>query len=78
MGDFNLPKISWVDFEDFGLSPLGVTTDLEANLIDGLIDCDFQQLNSIPNQYGDTAFTLIAYSQIPVQMCRLEHQKHYC
>jgi hypothetical protein len=21
MGDFNLPKISWVDFDDFGLSP---------------------------------------------------------
>jgi Endonuclease-reverse transcriptase len=48
MGDFNLPKISWLDFEDFGLSP----TNLHANLIDGLIDCDFQQLNSTPNKYG--------------------------
>jgi hypothetical protein len=24
MGDFNLPKIVWADFEDFGLSPLGL------------------------------------------------------
>jgi hypothetical protein len=40
MGDFNLPKISWVDFDDFGLSRLGVTTDLEAKLVDGLINCD--------------------------------------
>jgi hypothetical protein len=52
MGDFNLPKISWVDFDDFGLSSLGVTTDLEAHLVDGLITCDLQQLNSIPIQYG--------------------------
>lgn len=52
MGDFNLPRVSWTDFEDFGLSPLGVTTDLEANLVDGLINCDFQQLNPYPNQYG--------------------------
>jgi hypothetical protein len=42
MGDFNLPKFSWVDFDDFGLSPLGVTTDLEAKLVDGLINCDLQ------------------------------------
>jgi hypothetical protein len=51
LGDFNLPKIVWMDFEDFGLSPLGVSTDLEANLIDGLTNCDLKQLNSIPNQF---------------------------
>jgi hypothetical protein len=34
MGDFKLPKISWVDFDDFGLSPLSVTTDLIAKLVD--------------------------------------------
>jgi hypothetical protein len=34
MGDFNLPKFVMMDFEDFGFSPLGVTADLKANLID--------------------------------------------
>jgi hypothetical protein len=52
MGDFNLTKIAWVDFEDFGLSPVGVTSDLEANLIDGLLNYDLKQLNSIQNKFG--------------------------
>ena len=53
LGDFNLPKISWlpIDIDSEELSPIGVTTDLEANLVDGLASCDFTQLNSIPNRY---------------------------
>jgi hypothetical protein len=51
MGDLNLPKVSWLNFEDFGLSPVGVSSDLEANLIDGLMNSDLQQLNSISNQF---------------------------
>jgi hypothetical protein len=52
MGDLNLPKVLWLNFEDFGLSPVGVLSNLEANLIDGLLNCYLQQLNSISIQFG--------------------------
>jgi hypothetical protein len=29
-----------------------VTTDLEIDLIGGLLNCDLEQINAIPNQYG--------------------------
>jgi hypothetical protein len=52
LGDFNLPKVAWLKFEDFDLTLTGIFTDLEAELIDGLIDCNMKQLNSIPNHNG--------------------------
>jgi hypothetical protein len=48
------PKISWlaIDNDSDELSPVGVTTDLEADLVDGLAECDLTQWNTIPNRYG--------------------------
>jgi hypothetical protein len=31
---------------------MGITTDLESNLIEGMLCCDLGQINSIPNQNG--------------------------
>jgi hypothetical protein len=73
MGDFNLPKIAWVDFEDFGLSPVGVTSDLEAHLIDGLLNYDLKQLNSIPNQFGVSS---ISSFLTPAPMWQLKRYRY--
>jgi hypothetical protein len=70
MGD--LPTIKWVDYEDFGLSPLSITTDLEAHLIDGLINCDLQPVIYISYQldvFLDLVFSIstIETSVVPVE-----------
>jgi hypothetical protein len=31
---------------------MGITTDLESDLIEGMLCCDLGQINSIPNQNG--------------------------
>jgi hypothetical protein len=40
------------------LLPMGITTDLESDLIEGMLCCDLGQINSIPNQ-NDTFLDLI-------------------
>jgi hypothetical protein len=51
LGDLNFPKIRW-SLQGDGLMPENVTTDLENDLIEGLLSCDLGQINAIPNQYG--------------------------
>jgi hypothetical protein len=41
-----------------GLLPVNVTTDLESDLIQGLLSCDLEQISAIHNQY-DRYFDLI-------------------
>jgi hypothetical protein len=50
LGDFNLPKVAWLKFEDFDLTPTGIFTDLEADLIDGLIDCNIYEAAKFDSQ----------------------------
>jgi hypothetical protein len=53
LGDFNLPKVEWEVQEDGStLLPMGITTNLESDLIEGLLCCDLGQINFIPNQKG--------------------------
>jgi hypothetical protein len=54
LGDFNLPKVKWGGGgvqEDGGstLLPMGITTDLQSDLMEGMLCCDLVQINSIPN-----------------------------
>jgi hypothetical protein len=51
LGDCNLPKIGWsLQGERVGLMPVNVTTDLESDMIEGLLSCDLGQINAIANQ----------------------------
>jgi hypothetical protein len=73
LGDFNLPKVEWGVQEDGGstLLPMGITNDLESDLIEGMLGCDLGQINSIPNQNG-TFLDLIfsnASTEITVEIC---------
>jgi hypothetical protein len=72
LGDFNLPKVEWGVQEDGStLVPMGVTTDLESDLIESMLCCDLGQINSIPNQNG-TFLDLIfsnAGTDITVEIC---------
>jgi hypothetical protein len=62
LDDFNLPKVEWgVQEEGSTLLPMGITTDLESDLIEGILCCDLGQINLIPNQNGtflDLIFTV--------------------
>jgi hypothetical protein len=47
---FNLSKVEWGVQEDESiLLPMGITTDLESDLIEVMLCCDLGQINSIPN-----------------------------
>jgi hypothetical protein len=53
LGDFNILKVEWwVQADGYTLLPMGITTDLESDLIEGMLCCDLSQINSIPNQNG--------------------------
>jgi hypothetical protein len=50
----------------------GITTDLESDLIEGMLCCDLGQINSIPNQNYGTFLDLIfsnASTDITVEIC---------
>jgi hypothetical protein len=83
LGDFNLPKVE-MGVQDYGFTflPMGITTDLESDLIEGMLCCDLGQINSIPNQIG-TFLDLIfsnASTDITVEICKspiLGLDRHY-
>jgi hypothetical protein len=55
LGDFNLLKVEWGVQEDGStLLPMGITTALESDLIEGMLccDCDLGRINLIPNENG--------------------------
>jgi hypothetical protein len=53
LSEFNLAKVEWGVQEDGStLLPMGITTDLENDLIEDMLCCDLGQINSIPNQNG--------------------------
>jgi hypothetical protein len=53
LGDFNLPKVEWGVQEDAStLLPMSITTDLESDLIEGMLCYDSGQINSTPIQNG--------------------------
>jgi hypothetical protein len=63
-----LPKIEWrLKGDGVGLMPMNVTTDLESDLIEGLLSCDLEQINATPNQYGRY---LVKFFRMPVRMLR--------
>jgi hypothetical protein len=72
LGDFNLPKVEWRVQEDGStLLPMGITTDLENDLIEGMLCYDLGQVNSTPIQNG-TFLDLIfssASTYITVEIC---------
>jgi hypothetical protein len=72
LGDFNLPKVEWGIQEDGStLLPMGITTDLESDLIEGMLCCDLDQINLTPNQNG-TFLDLIfskASTDIAIEIC---------
>jgi hypothetical protein len=72
LGDFNLPKVEWGIQEDGStLLPMGISTDLESDLIEGMLCCYLGQLISIPNQNG-TMLDLVfsnAGTDITVEIC---------
>jgi hypothetical protein len=50
LSDFNLPKVKWkIDEESGSMIPLNVTSNLENDLIGGLVGCDLDQINKRPN-----------------------------
>jgi hypothetical protein len=51
LGDFNLPKVEWGVQEDGSTKlPMGITTDLKSDLIEGMLCCDLGQINSKPER----------------------------
>jgi hypothetical protein len=72
-GDFNLPNVERGVQEDRStLLPMGIMTDLESDLIEGMLCCDLGQINSIPNQNGkflDLIFSN-AGTDITVEICK--------
>jgi hypothetical protein len=72
LGDFNLPKVEWeVQENGYTLLPMGITTDLESDLIEGMLCCDLGRINSIPNQNGTflDLFFSNASTDITVEIC---------
>jgi hypothetical protein len=74
LADFNLSKVEWrggVQEDESTMLPIGITTDLEYDLIEVMLCCDLGQINSIPNQNG-TFLELIfshAGTDITVEIC---------
>jgi hypothetical protein len=67
LGDFNLPKVRWkVDEESDSVVPLNVTTNLENGIIGGLLGCDLDQTNVVPNDI-DTFLDLV-YTNAAVEV----------
>jgi hypothetical protein len=67
LGDFNLPKVKWKVDEESGLMmPLNVTSDLESDLIGGLLGCDLDQIHERPNKNG--TFLDLVFTNVPVDM----------
>jgi hypothetical protein len=65
LGDVNLPKVKWkVEEESGSVIPLNVTSDLESDLIGGLLGCELDQINERPNENG-TLLDLV-FKSIPV------------
>jgi hypothetical protein len=82
LGDLNLAKVEWGVQEDGStLLPMGITTDLESDLIEGMLCCDLGPINSILNQ-NSTFLDLIfsnASTDITVETCEsplLGHDRH--
>jgi hypothetical protein len=79
-----LNDINIIDLMDMTLLPMGITTDLESDLIEGMFCCNLGQINSIPNQNG-TFLDLIfsnPSTDITVEICvslflGLDHHRAY-
>jgi hypothetical protein len=48
--------------------PVNVTTDLKSNLIEGLLNCDLEQINAFNNQYGRFLNLVFSNAVIDVAM----------
>jgi hypothetical protein len=72
LGDFNFPKVEWgVRKKGSTLLPMYITTDLESDLIEGMLCCNMGQINSIPTVDGsflDLIFSN-ASTDITVEIC---------
>jgi hypothetical protein len=64
--DFKLTKVEWRVQEDGStLLPMGITTDLESDLIESMLYCDLGQINSIPNQNGSVLDLIFSNASTP-------------
>jgi hypothetical protein len=62
-----------------GLMAVNVTTDLESDLIEGMLSCDMGQINAILNQYGKFSFFSHAIVDLAMWTCEspLQLDRHH-